>query len=555
MHEWDKGADAYSYRRFSFSAQERGDSLRRQAADAEAWSERTGIVLDANRVLIDRAASAFTSKHRSNPDRFALAAFLEKVERGKVRPGSYLVLESLDRLTREEVMPALGLCISLLTAGIRIVQLKPVEMVYGSNPDPMHLMMMIMELSRGNSESKLKSDRVGESWVARRAAAREGRLQPTGSLPGWLVREGDDLAVKPGAEDTIRRIFRLVVEGQGLQLIVQCLTRERVPCFGTSGKWNTTYVASILNDRRVLGEWQPRTAGGQPDGDPIPGYFPAVVPEVMWDRTRHALGARRRKGGRAGNHINLFAHLLRDAKTGSSFVAGQSSGYAPRVRALSVYSYRQGLSGKVSFRADVFERCFLAGLAEVRPDDVLQPDGLLAAVHSAQDRLTAVQTMLATVREVIRQAPSRTASARAAELEIEEDALLAEVAAAQRRAATPTREAWDEQPGLVAMLDRAEDRQAARLALRACLRRTLSEIRMLVVPRGQHRLALVQAWFIDGVRSRMWLVHWRPARANGSHRSPAIESYATYPNERDVDLRKPSDVAALEADLLAAPLS
>jgi DNA invertase Pin-like site-specific DNA recombinase len=73
--------------------------------------------------------SAFSGAHRSNFDRHALAAFLELVKAGRVPRGSYLIVESLDRLTREHIRPALTLLLNLIEAGVRVVQLLPVEQV------------------------------------------------------------------------------------------------------------------------------------------------------------------------------------------------------------------------------------------------------------------------------------------------------------------------------------------------------------------------------------------------------------------------------------------
>src|SRR5262245_37525748 len=112
----------YSYIRFSTPQQLEGDSLRRQTEAARAWCERNGVHLDTSLTLHDLGKSAFAGKHRENPDRNALAAFLRLVEQGKVPRGSYLVLESLDRLSREHIQPALILALNLLQAGVRIVQ-------------------------------------------------------------------------------------------------------------------------------------------------------------------------------------------------------------------------------------------------------------------------------------------------------------------------------------------------------------------------------------------------------------------------------------------------
>src|SRR5262249_44468885 len=160
-------------------------SLERQTARAREWCERHGVTLDTSRTYHDLGRSAFLGSHRGNPDRHALAAFLRLAEEGKVTPGSYLIIESLDRLTREHVRAGLMLCLGLIEKGIRIVQLSPTEMVYDQKSDEMSLMLMIVELSRGHGESKRKSDLSGPAWAKKKARAREGVIV-TRQLPAWV---------------------------------------------------------------------------------------------------------------------------------------------------------------------------------------------------------------------------------------------------------------------------------------------------------------------------------------------------------------------------------
>jgi len=82
---------AYSYVRFSSPEQAKGDSLRRQFELRDAWVKRTGAILDNSLTLRDEGVSAFNGTHRGNPDRHALAAFLELVRSGRIARGSYLV--------------------------------------------------------------------------------------------------------------------------------------------------------------------------------------------------------------------------------------------------------------------------------------------------------------------------------------------------------------------------------------------------------------------------------------------------------------------------------
>src|SRR5262249_50632398 len=116
---------AYNYVRFSHPDQAKGDSLRRQEAAVRDWCKRNGVTFDTRLSLRALGNSAFTGDHRHDPSRYALAGFLELVRKGKIAKGSYLIVESLDRLTRESDLEATGLLVDLLRAGIKIVQLVP----------------------------------------------------------------------------------------------------------------------------------------------------------------------------------------------------------------------------------------------------------------------------------------------------------------------------------------------------------------------------------------------------------------------------------------------
>src|SRR5262249_45832371 len=125
----------------------------------------------------------------------------------------------------------------------------------------------------------------------------------------------------------------LSIAGYGLAFIVARFTKDGVPAFGEqkvndgrkrsqfSGHWNRTYIASILGDRRALGEFQPRRRAGTADGPPVKGYFPAVVSEEEWHAARAGAEQRRRKRGRTAAHLNVFAGLLKDARGGGSYYA------------------------------------------------------------------------------------------------------------------------------------------------------------------------------------------------------------------------------------------
>ena len=88
---------AYSYIRFSSPEQAKGDSLRRQMELAEQYAEAHGLELDTELTFRDLGVSAYRGL---NVETGELRAFLKAVEEGIVAPGSVLLVESLDRISR-----------------------------------------------------------------------------------------------------------------------------------------------------------------------------------------------------------------------------------------------------------------------------------------------------------------------------------------------------------------------------------------------------------------------------------------------------------------------
>ncbi len=181
---------AYSYLRFSSPQQAAGDSIRRQVEATAAWCQRNDVHLDESVKFRDEGVSAFKGEHRKNADVHALAGFLEAVKTKRIPTGSYLIVESLDRLTREELGEAVELVLSLVNRGVKIVQLQPVESVLQKPVEITSLVLAVVELSRGHSESKMKSERVGAAWreskrkprrASSHAGCRAGSTTPTAS--------------------------------------------------------------------------------------------------------------------------------------------------------------------------------------------------------------------------------------------------------------------------------------------------------------------------------------------------------------------------------------
>ena len=254
----DADGDAYSYVRFSTHKQELGDSLRRQLEMARAYCAKQGLRLHEDSYR-DLGVSAF---RRDNLERGALAAFIEAVKTGKVKPGSYLVIEQFDRLSRADIDVAVRLLLELVHAGIKLVTLVD-EKVWdrAAVKDIGNLILAIVFMSRANNESAAKSDRLRKVWGAKKAATAQGTARRiiTSECPRWLKPNETKTGFEPIPErvESVRRVFELLCMGMGAVHIARRANEERWPAPSTSGTWHSSLINRLLNNRALLGEYQP----------------------------------------------------------------------------------------------------------------------------------------------------------------------------------------------------------------------------------------------------------------------------------------------------------
>jgi hypothetical protein len=180
----------------------------------------------------------------------------------------------------------------------------------------------------------------------------------------------------------------------------------------------------------------------------------------------------------------------------------------------------EGRGPIVSFPYETFESAILTALREVDPEEVVgdgseRPDERLALaaelervaaqVSRIKDNLLAGGDVSA-LADVLRQ------------LEAKHHELSGQEQAARERAARPLSESWSETNTLLDIVNNAPDRDGARLRLRAALRRVVSDIWVLAVPRGRDRLCACQIRFTGGGQ-RDYLIWHRPPRSNGKTRA------------------------------------
>ncbi|WP_372870910.1 recombinase family protein [Shewanella sp.] len=303
---------AYSYLRFSTPRQVQGDSYRRQIALARAYAIEHGLELEED-VVADIGVSAFRGANREA----ALGQFLEMVKSGLIAKGSYLLVESHDRLSREQVETALAKFLELINSGVVVVTLFDKQVYRSGGLDMVKLMTSLVYMSRANEESEMKSRRASAAWSEqRKQAASRGKKIKNSALPTWLDWDAEQLVLKHPEVDVVRRIFELALGGSGFEQIAAILNKENIKTFRKGVLWRPAGVGQILKSRSVIGEYQPMTRVDgvrQPVGEPIPDYYPAAISVADFNRVQRLISIRNKHSGayRKGEFNYLFSGVIR----------------------------------------------------------------------------------------------------------------------------------------------------------------------------------------------------------------------------------------------------
>ena len=316
----------FSYVRFSSAKQSAGDSKARQIKSAKAFADEHGYELadPKDYLFFDAGRSAYKGRHLD--DTGELARFLAFVEDGTIPTGSILVIESLDRLSRERVRDALPRFLDLLAKGINVYTSTD-RRLYTSDYNEIDLIVSIITMSRAHEESATKGSRVSSAWQNKHKEARETG-KPLGKLhPLWLDLTPDGYVLNPDHVQVVRRIFDLSAKGYGSRVIAATLNQDGTSTFSagrknSSGLWGFSTIRHILESRTTLGEYQPHIfidGVRTPDGEPIKDFFPPAVSEEQFYLAAAARASRRlHKITKVTKNFNVLAGVFFCQKCGGA---------------------------------------------------------------------------------------------------------------------------------------------------------------------------------------------------------------------------------------------
>lgn len=285
-------AKVYSYTRFSDPKQALGHSADRQLQYAKTWAAERGLILDESLSLKDEGLSAF---HQQHIKQGALGVFLLAVDEGRIPPGSVLIVEGLDRLSRAEPIQAQAQLAQIINAGITVVTASDGREYNREKlkAQPMDLVYSLLVMIRAHEESDTKSKRVKaairrqcEGWMA---GTYRGLIR-NGSDANWLRWTGSEWELIPERVEIAMFAISKYKEGLGADRVFK-LMLERGYSLNTFGV-NAQQIYRLIKLPALKGAKRISIDG---DSFELPEYYPRLMSDVEFDELQMLTTQRSRR--------------------------------------------------------------------------------------------------------------------------------------------------------------------------------------------------------------------------------------------------------------------
>jgi DNA invertase Pin-like site-specific DNA recombinase len=379
----------FSYSRVSSLIQlgEGKRGIQRQLESSRQWAIDNNMVLDESTEFSDLGISAYGNKRRAGFD-----AILNGIDNGLVSVGDYLIVESLDRITRQpDILEAVEIFLSIVRRGVVLVTLSDGQIYDKSTMDMTKLIISITVLSRAGEESEIKSMRISDAWEKKR----NKNIPMTKMCPSWLVLSDDRSCYELIADrvEVVKRVFQMTVDGMGKQLIAKSLNDAGIS-WNRKDKANgfhVSYITKLLNNRAVIGKYTPsklvKGLGGvkvKAYLDEIDNYYPSCIDESIFYAANRATLSRRGTGGKKGdNHPNLIQGLTKCSKCNSSMKLMNKGAKNGRWYICSMADRGGNCDNRMTVKHELVESMFLKCVTEIDFNSLLSVgDGELVKIES-----------------------------------------------------------------------------------------------------------------------------------------------------------------------------
>lgn len=308
----DKKVKCYSYIRWSSEDQAKGTTRDRQSHAAQKIADDNGLQLVP--LDDDEGVSAFKGQNRKEGP---LKDFIDAVTDGVIPANSWLVVENLDRLSREDIFSAQQLFHKLLELGVVVVTAMDGKIYRYETvkANPTELMYSIMLFARAHEESKTKSKRTYGNALAiiRKHEAGERSsdgfsyaIKSVGNNVWWSDCSDGFVKPHPFYFDVAKEIIDLILKGWGNYRMAAYLNEKYPP--PTKNKhnaWSQNLLSRFYTRRALFGEKRLSIDGVE---YVLPDYYPPLIDEDTFYKLGHIKREKISKST-AVTHVHLASGL------------------------------------------------------------------------------------------------------------------------------------------------------------------------------------------------------------------------------------------------------
>lgn len=356
--------------RFSTPTQERGSSRERQLEECCEFVRRMGWP-EPQEIIEDLGVSAWKGDHLKSGN---LGKWAKRVFAGEIPRGSVLVVENLDRLSRQKPRTTLRWMEDICDHGISIACVRGGKVYDAQNLEDniMDIFDVLYQAKAANDYSETLSKRVAISYEKRREAARQDGTAIHSRGPAWLrsVGKRPSITWEPITERVtiVREILDLTCDGVPPWTIARMFNERGTPSF-SGGPWERTYVVKIIRHPALEGDYVVGKGNNStPTGEVLHGYYgEPVAPVEVIAAARVMLASRRRGSGRnSGSITNLFGQRIRCGRCDGRMM---TTGYESRYLVCFEANRGNGCTHRTTYKYRPFEAAALDSLLPLALDD------------------------------------------------------------------------------------------------------------------------------------------------------------------------------------------
>lgn len=368
----------YSYIRWSSDAQTDGSTLARQRSLALEYVEKQGYSANEIEEILDEGVSAFSSK---NSKKGKLSEFIDDIRSGRKSNDGVLLLENLDRLSRDNIFNADDLFKELLSYGLTIVTTMDGKEYSKAKilENPMDLLQSILLFSRAHDESKTKSIRTKSSAVKVIEAHKQGiraddgyalAVNSVGNNMWWAdcgnigSKACRQYSVKPHPIyfPIAKEMIAMAKQGDSIRTVAEYLNNKaktdelyQAPSTSTDGAWTHSRISKFYTSPALYGEKILNINGQKYVLD---NYYPKLMSEDEFNRFQAIRQVKYSKSKIENKRISLLTGMgiLRCGFCGGTmYTTGKSNGKRRYICRTGHYSKKDDINKKCtqwSFQAE-----------------------------------------------------------------------------------------------------------------------------------------------------------------------------------------------------------